>query len=167
MTNPRPPVDDRHPADVVTAMIAHVLTLASTWPLWDGTPIEVAIDGEPSRSYTPHKAMRRVTDHLLDHLAEVEARVAGQPTEPDAWHGSVVTTPADLAAFTAADYDEAASRLRRLANIWDIRLRALTNDQLDATNGDAWTLREVAFHLTESAFYADSVGILTVGHPHG
>jgi hypothetical protein len=26
--------------------------------------------------------------------------------------------------------------------------------------GDAWTLRQVAFHVTESAFYADSVGAI-------
>ncbi len=160
MTDPAPAVDDRHPADVVTAMVGHVLELAETWPRWDGKPIEVTVEGQPPRTYTPHKAVRRVADHLLDHLAEIEARVAGQATEPDAWHGSMVTTAADLAAFTDEDLDEARSRLRRLAQLWDIRLRALSDHQLDAADGDAWTLRQVAFHVTESAFYADSVGTL-------
>ncbi len=158
------PAVDAHPADVVTAMVDHVLELAETWPRWDGTPIEVPVEGEPPRTYTPHKAVRRVADHLLDPLAEFEARVARQPTEPDAWHGSVVTTPADLAPFTQQftqqDLDEARSRLRRLAQIWGIRLRALSDEQLDATDGSAWTLRQVAFHVTESEFYADSVGTL-------
>lgn len=72
----------------------------------------------------------------------------------------MVTTPADLAAFTTDDLDEARSRLRRLAQIWDVRLRALSDEQLDAADGSAWTLRQVAFHVTESAFYADSVGVL-------
>jgi hypothetical protein len=40
-------------------------------------------------------------------------------------------------------------------------LRSLTDEQLDASDGDAWTLRQVAFHVAESAFYADSVGALT------
>lgn len=158
MTASGPAVDARHPADVVTAMVDHVLQLAATWPRWDGTPIEVPVEGEDPRIYTPQKAVRRVADHLLDHLAEIEARVAGQPTEPDAWHGSMITTPADLAPFTHEDLSEATSRLRRLAQLWDLRLRALSDEQLDAPGGTAWTLRQVAFHVTESAFYADSVG---------
>jgi hypothetical protein len=157
MTDPGPEVDDRPPAEVVTGMVDHVLTLAATWPRWDGRPIETPVDGEPPRVYTPHKAIRRVADHLLDHLAELEARLAGQPTEPDHWHASAITTPADLAPFTAEDLDEAASRLRRLALIWDVRLRSLTTQQLDQP-GQAWTFRQLAFHVAESAFYADSVG---------
>ena len=143
MTTSGPSVDDRHPADVVTAMIDHVLELAATWPRWDGELIEVPVDGEAARMYTPHKAVRRVADHLLDHLAELEARVAGVPTEPDQWHGSMVTTPADLATFTNDDVDEARSRLRRLGQLWDVRLRTLSADQLDSDTGNEWTLRQV------------------------
>ena len=72
----------------------------------------------------------------------------------------MVTTPGDLAAFTVDDLDEASSRLRRLAMIWELRLRSLSSERLDASEGDAWTLRQVAFHVAESAFYADSVGAL-------
>jgi hypothetical protein len=158
MTELAPSTDNRHPAEVVTSMIAHVLDLAATWPNWDGVPIEIAVDGEAARFYTPHKAIRRVTDHLLDHLAEFEARLAGRSPEPDAWHASAITTAPDLAPFTAEDLDEARSRLRRLASIWDTRLRSLTDTRLDQPSGTAWTLRQVAFHLADSAFYADSVG---------
>lgn len=158
MTDPGPETDDRHPADVVTGMVNYVLDLAATWPRWDGRPVETPVEGEPARAYTPHKAIRRVADHLVDHLAELEARLAGRPTEPDGWHASAMTTPGDLAAFTSDDLDEARSRLRRLALIWDVRLRSLSDQQLDERAGDAWTLRQLAFHVAESAFYADSVG---------
>lgn len=160
VTTPGPAVDDTHPADMVNAMVNHVLRLASTWAGWDGSPIEVPVPGELPRWYTPHKAIRRVADHMLDHLAELEARLADRPTEPDAWHGSATTTPGDLAAFTQPDLDEARSRLCRLALIWDVRLRSLTDEQLDHANDDAWTLRQVAFHVAESAAYADWVGDL-------
>ena len=53
------------------------------------------------------------------------------------------------------------SRLRRLALIWDVRLRSLSDQQLDERAGDAWTLRQLAFHVAETAFfYAASVGML-------
>jgi hypothetical protein len=160
MTDPEPQTDDRHPADLVTGLVDHVLDLAATWLRWDGRPIEAPVEGEPPRTYTPHKAVRRVADHLVDHLAEMEARLAGRATEPDHWHASAITTPADLAAFTPDDLDEARSRLRRLALIWDVRLRSLSDQRLDERQGDAWTFRQLAFHLAESAFYADSVGKL-------
>ena len=150
-----PLTDDRHPAEVVTGMVDQVLTLAATWTAWDGVPVPAG-----DRLYTPHKAIRRVTDHLIDHLAEIEARVAGVPTIPDAWHASATTTAADLAAFTAADLDEARSRLTRLAQIFDVRLRALSDAQLDRRDGAAWSPRQIAFHLTESLYYAESVGRL-------
>jgi hypothetical protein len=160
MADPGPVVDDRHPADVVAAMVDHVLELANTWPRWDGKPSEIPVEAESPRTYTPHKAVRRVADHLIDHLAELEARLAGRSTEPDSWHGSMITTVGDLGTFTTADLDEARSRLRRLALIWEVRLRALSDQQLDESVGTAWTPRQLAFHLAESTFYADSVGLL-------
>jgi hypothetical protein len=77
--------------------------------------------GEVSQAYTPHKAIRRVADHLIDHLAEFDARLADQPAIPDEWHASAIITAADRALFTIEDFDEAQSRLRRLALMWDIR----------------------------------------------
>ena len=112
---------------------------AETWTAWDGAPRPV--DGRRS---TPHKAIRRVADHLVDDLAEIEARVAGQPTLPDGWHASAITTPADLVAFTAEDLDEARSRLTRLAQIFEVRLRALTEAQLDQRDTGAWSPRQIA-----------------------
>ena len=151
-----PVTDDRDPAKVLAAMVEHVLALAATWTAWDGRLFP--IDG---RIYTPHKAIRRVADHLVDHLAEMEARLAGEEAQPDRWHASAITTDADLAPFTQADLDEARSRLTRLARIWVNRLDALTPDQFDHTPGVGWSVRQLAFHLTGSAYYADAVGDLT------
>lgn len=157
MADERPATDDRDPADVVLGMVDHVLSLVDTWTTWDGAPGRV-----DDRVYTPHKAVRRVADHLVDHLAEVDARLAGEPTIPDRWHASAITTPADLAPFTDDDRDEAHSRLDRLALVWRLRLRlrSLDDDRLDRHEGDAWTIREIAFHLEESTYYADAVGRL-------
>ncbi|MBO0517653.1 hypothetical protein J0695_38770 [Streptomyces beijiangensis] len=159
----------RELAEGITHMVEHVLRLASTWTHWDGRPRPV-----DDRVYTPHKAIRRVADHLVDHLAELEARLAGEETQPDHWHASATTTPADLAAFTQEDLEEAHSRLNRLARIWANRLDALTAAQLDVPQalnfvragqtplpGTGWTFREIAAHLPGSAYYADSVGDLT------
>lgn len=137
-------------------MIDHVLGLVDTWTAWDGEPR--AID---DRAYTPHKAVRRVADHVIDHLAEIEARLAGESTIPDRWHASALTSDADRAPFTAQDRDEAHSRLERLAQLCRVRFRSLDDEQLDRRDGDAWTFREIAFHLAESTYYADAVGDLS------
>ncbi|MEV1202498.1 DinB family protein [Microbispora rosea] len=152
-----PPTDDREPARVVAEMIDHVLRLAATWTAWDGLPVPSG-----DRIYTPHKAIRRVADHLVDHLAEIEDRLAGRVPLPDHWHASMITTAADLAPFTEQDLDEARSRLTRLARIWTARLEVLSPEQLDHSPGAGWTLRQVAFHLGGSVYYADAVGDLSL-----
>ncbi|GIE34588.1 hypothetical protein Ait01nite_076330 [Actinoplanes italicus] len=150
-----PETDDRVPAEVVTGMITQVLDLASTWTGWDGRPLLT-----DDREYTPHKAIRRVTDHLIDHLAEIEARLAGVPTIPDHWHASAITTAADLAPFSSEDLDEARSRLTRLAQVFQLRLTGLPAADLDRRDGDAWSVRQIAFHLESSLYYATAVGRL-------
>lgn len=156
MSDEVPATDDRDPATVVTGMIDHVLALAATWTAWDGRPRPI-----DDRVYTPHKAIRRVADHLIDHLAELEDRLAGRETVADRWHASSVTTLADLAPFTEHDLDEERSRLVRLGHIWAHRLNALSAGELDHSPGDGWTFRRLAFHLAGSVYYADAVGDLS------
>ncbi|MET8543394.1 hypothetical protein ABZW03_22515 [Kitasatospora sp. NPDC004799] len=144
-------------AALVPEMVERVLALAADWAAWDGCPI---VNGE-GRTYAPHKAVRRITDHLLDHLAELDARLAGAPTEPDRWHASGVTTAADLAPFTTADLDEARSRLTRLAGIWSRRIAALPDERLDDSPGTGWSFRQIVWHVAEAGdYYADAVGRL-------
>jgi hypothetical protein len=155
MGEDRPEVDDREAADAVEQMVAHVLRLAETWVAWDGRPVPI-----DDRVYTPHKAIRRTADHMIDHLAQLEAHVAGADPLPDRWHGSGITTAADLAPFGREDLDEARSRLERLALLWRIRLATIPPEELDRAEGDDYTPREMAFCAAGSTYYADAIGEL-------
>ena len=52
-------VDERDPATAIADMVEHVLDVAATWLSWDGTPVRWR-----DRMTTPHKALRRVADHM-------------------------------------------------------------------------------------------------------
>jgi hypothetical protein len=147
-----------NPGTAVEEAVRRCLALVDTWIRWDGLP-RVSADGD--RVYTPHKAVRRIADHLVDHLAEVEARLAGAETQPDGWHGSLLTLDADWARFTEADRDEAHQRLPRLARTFALRLAAAGPEEWDRPRGEGWTLREIADHLTGVLWYAEQVGDLS------
>ncbi len=147
-----------NPGVVVEEAVRRSLDLMDTWIHRDGRP-RVSEDGD--RIYTPHKAVRRIADHLVDHLAEVEAQLAGVETQPDAWHGSLLTFESDWARFTEGDRDEARQRLPRLARTFALRLSAAGPDEWDRPRGDSWTLRAIADHLTGVLWYAEQVGDLS------
>ena len=149
---------DRNPGSAVVESVEHTLRLAKTWLDWDGAPLPTD-DGD--RLYTPHKVIRRMSDHIIDHLAEIEALLAGRPTQADRWGASAITTDADRAVFTAADLVEAEQRLRRLAATFELRLATAGPAEWDVPRGDNWTLREIATHLAESRWYADQLGDLS------
>lgn len=158
--SPANPANDAAPANPASALVAavdRVLELAATWLAWDGRP-RLASDG--ARAYTPHKALRRTADHIVDHLAQVEALLAGVTPEEDRWHGSAVTTDADRAAFSEADLAEATQRLRRLARTFELRYAAAGPASWDAPRGTEWTLRQIADHLADP-WYAEQVGDLS------
>ena len=149
---------DHNPGSAVVDAVEHTLLLASTWLSWDGRP-RPTDDGE--RIYTPHKVIRRMGDHIIDHLAEVEALLAGQPTQVDEWGASAITTDADRAGFSQSDLVEAGQRLRRLARTFELRYAAAGSVEWDSPRGDNWTLREIATHIAESRWYADQLGDLS------
>jgi hypothetical protein len=146
-----------NPGTAVEEAVRSSLVLVDTWLHWDGLP-RVSEDGD--RIYTPVKAVRRIADHLIDHTAEVEALLAGAETQPDAWHASLATLDSDWARFTELDRDEAHQRLPRLARTFALRLAAAGPDEWDRPRGDAWTLRQIAEHLTGVLWYAEQVGDL-------
>ncbi|HKA84799.1 MAG TPA: hypothetical protein VKD21_13100 [Acidimicrobiales bacterium] len=148
--------DGRNPAALVVAAVDATLGLARTWLGWDGRP---RVDREGRRIYTPHKAIRRTADHIVDHLAEVEALLAGEPTAEDRWFASTVTVAADWAPFTEADLVEAEQRLRRLARTFELRYAAMDPAEWDRPRDPNWTLRHIAEHVG-TAWYAEQVGNL-------
>jgi hypothetical protein len=153
----QPQTDDRDVTELIPAAVDQVLESAEAWLGWDGRP--VLSDGN---AWTPHKALRRVTDHLIDHLAEIECRLAGMATLPDQWHGRKLTTHADFACFTEADLDEATSRLRRIAACYQSRLAGLSEAELDR-GSEGWTIRQVVHHVANITYYAERLAGLDDG----
>lgn len=149
-----------NPGLLVAGAVEDCLALARTWHGWDGRPIAGEVDGKPN-VWTPHKALRRIADHLVDHLHKVEALLAGAAPLPDEWHGRHVTLGADWARFTEPDYDEACSRLRRLGRWYALRYQTAGAAAWDAPRGEAWTLRQIAEHVANVRYYAEQVGGLT------
>ncbi|MEV0595981.1 hypothetical protein [Nonomuraea cavernae] len=147
-----------NPAHLITEAVDRCLALAATWPAWDGRPIMT--DG--ANVWTPSKAARRVQDHLVDHLAEVEALLAGAVPQPDAWHGRMVTLESDWARFTELDLDEARSRWTRLGQAY-LNRYATAPDAWDVPRDPNWTLRQIAEHVAEITWYAEQVGELRFG----
>jgi hypothetical protein len=141
---------ERDPAREIERAVEDVLTEAATWFAWDGRP-----RANEGSVWTPLKALRRVTDHLIDHLAQTEAVLSGEPPLPDTWKGRYATLASEWAPFTEADLREAEARLRRLAAVYAARLHAAGVERWDADRGDEWTLRRIAEHCAGSlAWYA-------------
>ncbi|GGB35716.1 hypothetical protein GCM10011492_27980 [Flexivirga endophytica] len=159
MTNIEDRTDD--PGLVIETATTRVLTLARTWLAWDGKP-RLSEDGE--RIYTPHKVIRRYADHLVDHLAQIEALLAGVPTRPNGWRESRMTTVADFARFTEGDLNEAVERLTRLSRTIRLRLLVAGPSEWDRPRDGSWTLREIAEHVG-SSWYAEQLGDLSSPPP--
>jgi hypothetical protein len=145
------------PGARVQRAVDQCLEIAQTWLAWDGRP-HMSEDGD--RIYTPHKAVRRIADHVIDHLAEVEALLAGVETTPDEWHASLVTFEGDWARFTEQDLVEAQQRLGRLGRTFALRIAAAGSEEWDRPRTPNWTLREICDHLTSVVWYAEQVGRL-------
>lgn len=153
--NEVPDTDDRDVTTLIPDAVSAILEQAERWLGWNGQPI--VGDGNV---WTPHKSLRRVTDHLIDHLAEIEARLAGLPTIPDQWHGRTLTLDTDWSRFTEADLDEATSRLRRLAQCYQARLSSLDAGELDRESDDGWTIRQVVHHVSNVTYYAEQLAVI-------
>lgn len=146
------------PGVLVETATNRVLQLAATWLGWDGLP---RWSEDRDRIYTPHKAIRRYGDHLIDHLAQIDCLLADVACRPDGWRASTATTEADFARFTEVDLNEATERLTRLATSFRLRLVSAGADAWDLPRGDAWTLREITEHVA-SPWYAEQVGDLAL-----
>jgi len=149
------------PDELVVLSIEDAIETAERWIGWNGTAAFSL-----GNAWTPHKALRRITDHLVDHLDQIECRVAGVAPVADEWRGRGTTLTSDWASFSEDELNEGVARLRRLAQTISLRLLALREEwDRDAGDGE-WTLRAIAEHLAAAAAtYASRVPITTVAPP--
>ena len=115
-------------------------------------------------TYTPRKALRRVLDHALDHLNQIEQWLAWQrrdvvPTPTDGWVLSTVTLPDDRLPLTQTDLDAWLWRIDQAARLVVQRAAGLSETELDWLPPDGgWPLRRVLHHLARSErLYAASL----------
>src|SRR5205809_5615579 len=116
-----------------------------------------------SYTYTPRKPLRRVLDHALDHLNQIDQwqqwrRDGVVPTPTDGWVPSTVTLPEDRLLLTAADLDAWLWRIDQAMRLLVQRAAALGEEELDWLPPDGgWPLRRVLHHVARSeVLYAAS-----------
>jgi hypothetical protein len=107
-------------------------------------------------TYTPRKALRRVLDHALDHLNQIDQWLAWQrrgivPTPTDGWVPSTVTLPDDRLPLAPADLDAWLWRIDQAVRLVVQRASELSLVELDWLPPDGgWPLRRVLHHLARS-----------------
>lgn len=116
-----------------------------------------------SYTYTPRKPLRRVLDHALDHLNQIDQwqrwrRDGVVPTPTDGWVGSTVTLPEDRLPLTASDLDAWLWRIDQASRLLVQRAASLGEEELDWQPPDGgWPLRRVLHHVARSeVLYASS-----------
>ena len=121
-------------------------------------PTHLAVVDE-SHSYTPRKILRRVLDHALDHLNQVEQWLTWRqqgvaPTPTDGWATSAQTFPEDLSPVAPDELDSWLWRIDVTIALLAQRADALTVDQLDwIPPAGGWTLRQMLRHVASSERY--------------
>ena len=106
--------------------------------------------------YTPRKTLRRVLDHALDHLNQIDQWLAWQhhgvvPTPTDGWAPSTVTLPDDRLPLAPADLDAWLWRIDQATRLVVRRAEQLSLAELDWLPPDGgWPLRRVLHHLARS-----------------
>jgi hypothetical protein len=125
-----------------------------TRPATDTAPIDYT---QVQRyTYTPRKPLRRVLDHALDHLNQIEQwqrwrRHGVVPTPTDGWVPSTVTLPEDRLPLTREDLDGWLWRVDQAVSLLAQRAAGLGDDDLDWQPPDGgWPLRRVLHHVARS-----------------
>jgi DinB superfamily len=142
-------------AEVRSPMTGQLFTRLTEPP---GSSRREAIDytAVEAYTYTPRKPLRRVLDHALDHLEQIDQwerwrRNGVVPTPTDGWIPSTVTIAEDRLPLTAADLDGWLWRIDQAVRLLHQRAAALTTEELDWQPPDGgWPLRRVLHHVARS-----------------
>jgi len=125
--------------------------------LTDARPAPLrAAAGVHRYTYTPRKILRRVLDHALDHINQIDQWLAWRnegivPTPTDGWAPSTVRLPEDLLPLGQPDLDAWLWRIDQAASLLAQRAATLTKDELDWLPPDGgWPLRRVLHHVARS-----------------
>ena len=159
------------PADAeVIAPMTEQLFDRLTRPATDPTPIDYR--SVVRYTYTPRKPLRRVLDHALDHLNQIEQwqrwqRQGVAPTPTDGWVPSTVTLAEDRLPLTAGDLDGWLWRVDQATRLLVQRAAGLSDAELDWQPPDGgWSLRRVLHHVARSEMlYAGAFGEALSGDP--
>lgn len=114
---------------------------------------------DEEHSYTPRKILRRVLDHALDHLNQIDQWLIWQqqgvePTPTDGWATSAETFQDDLQPLSQEELQAWLWRVDLAVNMVAQRVRLLNEKQLDWTPPDGgWTLRTALHHLARAEIY--------------
>jgi len=136
---------------------AHEVTSVMTGELYarltDAHPAPLSAAGVERYTYTPRKVLRRVLDHSLDHLNQIDQWLSWRrdgvvPTPTDGWVGSTTTLPDDRLPLAQRDLDAWLWRIDQAARLLQQRAAGLTSDELDWLPRDGeWPLRRVLHHV--------------------
>jgi hypothetical protein len=109
---------------------------------------------------TPRKILRRVLDHPLDHLNQLDQWIDWQdrgsvPTPTDGWAPAGVTLQEDTVPVTDAELSAWLWRIDRVMAVLINRAAGLTQPQLDWQPPDGgWTLQRILHHAARGYGYA-------------
>jgi hypothetical protein len=110
-------------------------------------------------SYTPRTILRRVLDHALDHLNQLEQWLVWQqhgvvPTPTDGWATSEDTLPEDFQPLSEAELQAWLWRIDLTVAMVANRAGKLSGHQLDWRPPDGgWSLRHIFQHLAHAEIY--------------
>jgi len=139
------------PAAHIRAAHAHARPYLEHLNAYDPT-IAVA-GGIAGYTYTPRKVLRRVLDHAVDHLNQIDQWLRWRkdgivPIPADGWVGSPTTLAEDHTPLSAAELAAWLWRIDMLVGLVATRADQLTADDLDWRPPDAgWSLRQMLHHL--------------------
>jgi hypothetical protein len=125
-------------------------------PAQDPTHL-VAVD--TAHRYTPRTILRRVLDHALDHLNQIEQWLAWRehgvaPTSTDGWASSAQTLEEDRAPLSRAELNAWLWRIDVTVGLLAQRALTLTADQLEwRPPAGGWTLKQVLRHVASAERY--------------
>ncbi len=137
---------------------AHALSRSHLERLLQHDPAQLVVADE-EHSYTPRKILRRVLDHALDHLNQIEQWRRWQdqgstPTSADGWATSAETFPDDLQPLSAAELRAWLWRIDLTVQLVAQQAEDLSDTQLDWVPPDGgWTLRRMLHHLALAELY--------------